>query len=343
MLMVTKDSHIPVLYLCYKGNHNDITEFKTHLTHIMTTAKRLAQGTDVTIVFDKGNVSKDVMKLLQEELYFVTSLVPSDHEDLLKECVDHMTCIRPKSKEHEEILAYVTTKRIWGKDHKIVIGYSPSFFETQHKSLLIQIHKAETKLREIQKTLSKADTHKTDRVTLVTDIQTKIDKVLHHDNLHSLITHTISGKRYLKLEFHLDEDKSQEYINLYYGKTIHITNRQEWSALDIIQTYRDQAIIEECIKETKGMKHSLWWPMGHWTDQKIHVHGFYTFIALLLKSLVQKKLRDHGIRRSWHAVVRDLDDIYEVVELVNDKGHKVPRIRLSKMHEQQEALFRVLL
>ncbi len=342
-LMVTKDSHIPVLYRCYQGNHNDITEFKTHLRDIMATAKRLTHGTDVTMVFDKGNVSQDVMTRLQKELYFVTSLVPSQHEDLLRACLEQMTCVRPKSKEHDEILAYVTTKRVWGKDHKIVIGYSPSFFEDQHKSLLRQIHKAETKLRELQKTLAKVDTQKMDRATLIAEMHTQIAKVLQHDHLHALIRYTISGRKYLKLEFHLDEDNLQNYINLYYGKTIHITNRQDWSALDIIQTYRDQAIIEACIKETKGMKHSLWWPMGHWTDQKIQVHGFYTFIALLLKSLMQKKLRGHGIRRSWHAVVSDLDAIYEVVDLVNDQGRLVPRMRLSDMHAQQEALCRVLL
>ena len=147
----------------------------------------------------------------------------------------------------------------------------------------------------------------------------------------------------LTFTFQLDAAKIQEYIELYYGKTIHITNRTAWSALDIIQAYRDQAIIETCIKDTKGMQHSLWWPMGHWTDQKIHVHGFYTFLALLLKSLVQKKLQDHGIRRSWHAVVSDLDEMYEVVDLVAEHGHLVPRLRLSTMTDHQEQLFRVLL
>ena len=83
--------------------------------------------------------------------------------------------------------------------------------------------------------------------------------------------------------------------------------------------------------------------MGHWTDQKIQVHGCYTFIALLLKSLVQKTLREHGLRRCWHAVVSDLATIDEVVELVNEQGHLGPRMRLSKRHAHQEALFRVLL
>lgn len=343
MLMVTKDSHIPVLYRCYQGHYNDITEFKMHLRDIIATAKRLTHGADVTMVFDKGNVSKEVMTLLQKEVYFVTSLVSSNHKDLLRESLGQMTCVRPKSKEDEEILSYVTTKHIWGKNHKIVIGYSPSFFETQYNSLLKQIDKAETKLRELQKTLSRADTQKTSRAAVMADMQTQIDTVLQHDNLKTLIPYRLSGRKYLKLEFHLDKTKLQDHINLYYGKTIHITNRQEWDALDIIQTYRDQATIEACIKETKGMKHSLWWPMGHWTDQKIHVHGFYTFIALLLKSLVQKKLQTHGIRRSWHAVVSDLDTIYEVVDLVHDQGRLVPRMRLSTMNAQQEALCRVLL
>jgi len=82
MLMVTKDSHIPVWYLCYQGNHHDISVFTAHLTHFLATAKRRTPRTDVTVVFDKGNVSAEVMKLLQEELYCVTSLVPSAQEDL---------------------------------------------------------------------------------------------------------------------------------------------------------------------------------------------------------------------------------------------------------------------
>lgn len=343
LLMVTQDSHIPVFYLCYQGNHNDITVFKTHLTHMIETAKRLTPGADVTVVFDKGNVSTEVMKLLQEELYFVTSLIPSAHEDLLQASVDHLECLRPKSQEHEEILAYVTTQKLWGKDQKIVIGYSPSFFEAQTQSLLLQIHKAEIKLQAIQQALSGSEASQTGRSRSVAEIRSRVDKILNHDHLNQLMTYTISGRRYMTLTFQLDEEKLQEYIRLYYGKTIHVTNRTEWSALDIIQAYRDQAMIEACIKETKGMKHSLWWPMGHWTDQKIYVHGFYTFLALLLKSLVQKKLQDHGIRRSWHAVVSDLDEIYEVVDLAYEKGQLVARMRLSTMNEPQEELFRVLL
>jgi len=224
-----------------------------------------------------------------------------------------------------------------------VIGDSPSFVEAQTRSWLWQLHTAASKLQAIQQTLSGYESSQKGRNPSGAEIRSRVEKVLSHDHVHQLITYTISERKHLTVTFPLDDAKIQESIERYSGKAIHMTNRTAWSAVDIIQAYRDQAIIEACIKDTKGMKHSLWWPMGHWTDQNIHVHGFYTFLALLLKSLVQKKLQDHGIRRSWHAVVSDLDEIYEVVDLVAEHGELVPRMRLSTMTDHQEQLFRVLL
>ena len=102
------------------------------------------------------------MQKIQKELHFVTALPISDHEDLLK-LQGPMECARAKTKEQDEILAFVATKKIWGKEHKIVIGYSPSFYEAQTKSLYLQIEKAERKLKEIQESLHRYYTHKKGR------------------------------------------------------------------------------------------------------------------------------------------------------------------------------------
>ena len=342
LLMVTKDSHIPVLHCCYEGNHNDITSFKDNLDQVISTAKRITKESEITLIFDKGNVSGQVMQSIQKELHFVTSLPISDHDDLLK-LQGPMECARVKTREQEEILAFVTGKKLWGKQHKIVIGFSPSFYDAQSKSLYLQIEKAERKLKEIQESLQRYYVNNQGKKPTIADIRSKVSKILKHDNLNQLIPHKISGKRYIKLEFKIDEEKVQKYIELFYGKTIHVTNRTEWTPLEIIQAYRDQSTIENCIKETKGMKHSVWWPLGHWTDQKIHVHGFYTFIGLLLKSLVLKKLKEHGIDRCWHSIVTDLDNIHEVIELYSENAQIVPHIRLSKMNRQQKELLGALL
>jgi len=62
--------------------------------------------------------------------------------------------IRPASQEHAEVLASGTTQTLWGNDQKMVIGYSPSFFEAHVQSWLVQIQKAETTRQAIQPLLA---------------------------------------------------------------------------------------------------------------------------------------------------------------------------------------------
>ncbi|MCP4698188.1 MAG: IS1634 family transposase [Gammaproteobacteria bacterium] len=344
MMMVTKKHHIPIYYLCYQGNHNDITSFKSDLKTIVDTAGKSPGEAKTTLVFDKGNASKEVMTFLQEKLYFVTSLVPSDHKELLEECLKAgpMEQVREPAKYQEKILAYVTNKFIWEKTHTIVIGFSPSFFEKQKKSLFLQVEKTKLQLLEIQQSLNEYRINKKGKRRSLSNIRNRIEKLLKHDKLSNFIDYTLSGRKYIKLDFEVNNIKLERHIELYCGKTIHITNHADWSALDIIQAYRGQAVIEKAFKETKGMKHSLWQPMMHWTDQKIQVHAFYTFIALLLKSIVLKRLCDNGIDFSWNSVVTDLNTIYEVVCFDNIKCHITPQIRLSKMNDRQKELVRLL-
>jgi hypothetical protein len=216
-----------------------------------------------------------------------------------------MSWIRPTSEDHEAILAYVTSDNIWGQEQKIVIGYRPSYCEAQTTSFLLHIHTAEQKLGELHQLLSTYTTHPKGPRPTRAGIRTRIKQVLKHDNLNRLMSATLSGRTYRQVTLTLAQDTVQHDLDLYGGKTIHSTNRQTWSALDIIQAYRERAVSEAGIQETTGLKQSVWWPLGQWTDQKIQVHGVSTFLALLLKSFVQKKLHEHGIRRCWHAVVSD--------------------------------------
>jgi len=55
--------------------------------------------------------------------------------------------------------------------------------------------------------------------------------------------------------------------------------------------------------------------MHHWTDSKIYVHGFYCTIALLLRALIFRRVRNSGIRLSMKRVFKELDGIREVVNI----------------------------
>lgn len=77
----------------------------------------------------------------------------------------------------------------------------------------------------------------------------------------------------------------------------------------IIKAYRSQFIIEDVFKEKKDRSTGSWWPLYHWTDSKISVHGLYCTIALLLRALILRRVRQAGIGLSMKRVLAELDTI----------------------------------
>ena len=83
-----------------------------------------------------------------------------------------------------------------------------------------------------------------------------------------------------------------------------------------------------------------WWPMFHWTDQKIQVHAFYCSLALLLRALIMKKARQAGISISMSRLHERLSDIREVVNVYNQGNQKkTSQSVVSKMDHVQQRLF----
>jgi len=105
-----------------------------------------------------------------------------------------------------------------------------------------------------------------------------------------------------------------------------VTDRAHWSNDKIILAYRSQFNIENVFKEMKDRDIGSWWPLYHWTDQKINVHGFYCTIALLLRALAYRRVKEAGIAISMKRLIAELDDIKEVLLLYPRKrGTKTAR------------------
>ena len=103
-------------------------------------------------------------------------------------------------------------------------------------------------------------------------------------------------------------------------------------------------MIEHAFKETKSRKNSSWWPMYHYTDQKIKVHGLYCTITLLLRSLMSRKARQNNIKISIESMHEKLKKIKEVVNFIpNPKGKSFTKSNtLTKMDTMQKKLFDLL-
>ncbi len=89
-----------------------------------------------------------------------------------------------------------------------------------------------------------------------------------------------------------------------------------------------------------------WWSMYHWTDSKIRVHGLYCTIALLIRALMLRKVRQKGLRLSGKRVMRELGEIREVINIYQKKRRQKTERRptvFSKVTKVQEQLMAILM
>lgn len=121
------------------------------------------------------------------------------------------------------------------------------------------------------------------------------------------------------------------------GRTLLITNRQNWLPTEIISTYRDLANIEEAFKHMKNRDYLRWQPAFHWTDQKIKVHTLYCVLALLLATLARKMAWEAGHEVSLPVLLDDLSAMKEVALLYPDKGNKLKvHFTMNRMTPRQK-------
>ena len=137
--------------------------------------------------------------------------------------------------------------------------------------------------------------------------------------------------------------KKTVYTHL--GKNIIISNRESWDDPKIIEAYRSQFIIENVFKEMKDRTTGSWWPMNHWTDSKIAVHGLYCTIALLLRALMLRRARAAQMQLSMKRLLSELDDMRQVINIFPKKRRQKTERRqavLSRTSELQDKLIDAL-
>ena len=106
------------------------------------------------------------------------------------------------------------------------------------------------------------------------------------------------------------------------GKTILISNRKEWSDEQIIEAYRSQYLIEAIFKDMKDRTTGSWWPLNHWTDSKLRVHGLYAVCALLRSVMCGEC--DGRCEDIAETTASELDDIREVINLYPKQRKSAP-------------------
>ncbi|MCP5006017.1 MAG: IS1634 family transposase [Planctomycetes bacterium] len=354
-LFCSEDGHIPLFYDIYEGNRNDAKQFPLMLQKFHSFLNDLSGKTcavpQTTLIFDKGNNSADNYALLDSlELNFVGSVKLDEHKDLAQVPNNDPIFESFEADELETTKAFRIKKKVYGRERILVVTYNQNLFNAQWLTLQNDISKAVEKLSLLQQKLQDRakGVMKRGKVPTLDSVERQCKSFLSRQHLKQIITATVNQgpDNIPRLEYRIETDTVHELSNTYLGKNIIITSKENWDNAKIITAYRSQFIIEDVFKEMKDRNTGSWWPMYHWTDSKIKVHGLYCTIALLIRALMFRRVRKEGLRLSMKRVLKELDAIREVVNIYPRKRRQKTQRKqavLSKISDVQKQLMSILL
>lgn len=353
-LFCTTDGHLPLFYDVYDGNRNDAKEFPQVLERFQRWLKERAgstwANTKPTLIFDKGNNSSDNFALIDAlELPYVGSAKLDEHPDLAKVSNQDARWQPASEAGLEGTKSWRTQQIVYGKERTLVLTYNQNLFDSQWATVQNDLAQALNQLALLQRHLQNraAGLIRGGTAPTVQSVERKCEQILHRQHLPQLVQTQVSldGAGLPQLSYQAGASAQQQLKDTYLGKTLLLTSHQEWTDAQVIRAYRSQFVIEEIFQEMKDRRIGAWWPLHHWTDSKIQVHGLYCTIAVLLRALLWRRARQAGLHLSMSGLLEKLGQLRQVINVFPPKraGQAQPEQEvLTKRDETQEKLIKIL-
>ncbi len=340
-LMVTRQDGIPVLHDVYRGNINDSTEFKAMTGEIITRYNDLQlTGKDLTLVFDKGNNSREAMeKIAASPFHFTGSLRPSTVKDLLALPLEQYSEGWTTSQDGKKRVTHALriSKKTYGVERTVIVTHHGPSARAAMKTLEAHLQVAVEKLQALKDKVGQRGYQTVDAITK------KARAIVSKKQIKGLLMINVQESREQELYPVLSWQRDDTAIlkrQQSFGKSIVFTDRDEWSTREIVDTYRSQWRVERDFRELKDPASIRATPLYHWTDARIRVHFFTCVLSLLVLRLLHREVRRAGMDWSLEHVLGSLKGIKEVVATVSYP----PRLQhnLTKMSRDQKKLYTAL-
>jgi transposase len=307
-------------------------------------------ATKPTLIFDKGNDSADNFALIDTlELPYVGSVKLDEHPDLAKVSNQDARWQPAAEPGLEGTKSWRTQQGVYGQKRTLVMTYNQNLYDSQWAAVQNDLAQALSQLAYVQRNLQDraAGLIRGGTPPTVESVERKCEQVLHRQHLRQLVqtTVTLNWAAVPQLSYQADPAAQEKLKDTHLGKTLLITGHKQWSDAQVIRAYRSQFVIEEIFHEMKDRHIGAWWPLHHWTDSKIQVHGLYCTIAVLLRALLWRRARQAGLRLSMSGLLEKLGQLRQVINVYPTKRADQPgpeQAVLTKRDETQDKLIQIL-
>jgi len=353
-LLVSMDFHVPLFHETYPGNTHDSKTFASVTDELVERYRLLSKHCqDITLVFDKGNNSRDNVAAVGASPYhFVGSLPYDQHPKLLDiprkrfHSLSH-PCLR-------EVQAYRTCMAVMGTERTVLVTYNDNLYLSQLRTIAMGLQKRRKKLRDLQIGLRRRARGQVTRGKAPTaeGVRKQVRDILKGQHMEELIRTQVHDHRgVVTLSYRCDQAALARLSQRVLGKTILFTDNDDWNDEEIVLAYRGQSEAEDAFRTMKNPHFISIRPMYHWTDPMIRVHAFYCVLALTISSLLVRELHAKGMDISIARLFYLLNRIDEVALIwprrpgrpsATSPSHPRDMIKLSEMSAQPRQIFDAL-
>lgn len=340
-MVVTRNDMIPLFHHTYQGNLADATVFSTVIEIIKDRMNGLGFDSEKhTIVFDRGNNSRDNMAIVERlSLHYVGALTPYHHKQLVEDAVCHF---KEYDVDGSKMQVYRDKRVIWEQERTVVVFISEKLKAGQLRGMYQSLEKAEHQLKLLQQNLCNPKGKMRDKAGLEDTIRSVVKGQFTKDSIDWSLQEVSEGK--FQLNFSINQKKLEE-IEGELGFRILMTDRHDWDTVDIIKAYYGQSKIEHAFRNLKNPYHLALKPQFHWTDQKIRVHFFICVLGYLLASIVWHQAKAHAqFRGTLDTLLDTLNNIRlsAMLEETKVRGRVKATYKLEEMSDKESLLMNAL-
>jgi len=285
--MVLDDEGRPICTELWPGNTTDVTT----LIPIVDRLKQTFHVEEVCVVADRGMISAQTIDELEARgwTYILGVRMRSSKEARAIAATDegHYHTVFPRRRTSHDP-APLRVKQVWRDDRRYIVCFNPD----------------------------EAEKDRHDRTAIVA----ALEKALAHGD-KSLIGNK-GFRRFLRTQgrrFAIDEAKITADAQ-YDGKWVLRTNTglpMDVAAL----AYKHLFMVEAIFRSMKSLLETR--PIYHQKDETIRGHVFCSFLALVMRQELERRLAQQGWTLEWADLIRDLDHLQETTITVDEKNYVI--------------------
>ncbi len=310
-LLVSSDDGVPLLSFTYPGNRADVASFKSFLRRLRRRTRSLALDENTTVACDGGNISRETVELLEEAGFRFVARLPTGHApeaDALKSSA--LRTVRGLA--GRRMAAKSLNTEVYGKKRRVIAVFSESMKESQLPGLERDINKAKEDIQALRQRLERQAAGSKRSPLDIPAATCRVRECLKRQHMASLFKVEVSGDNAAPvLNWEFDQGVFDDLVTNKLGRTAVITDHpsSSWSDARTIKALSEQSHAEDAFRQMKDPRWASAVPLRCRRDQMLRIHAFISVLALLLASLLRRRLGLKGVHVSIDELLFELSEL----------------------------------